>query len=78
MVPSVCTRQAGGAIFKGNRKMEWRIIETAPNNEEQILVGFMGQFKWFSYVANAYGKNTGHNMPFASPTHWTRIIPPKE
>lgn len=52
---------------------EWRLIETAPDDGRQILVGFAGQFEWFSYVAPAHGKNTG---PFALPTHWAPITPP--
>jgi hypothetical protein len=55
---------------------EWLLIETAPDDGEQILVGFMGQFKWISYVAPAYGKNTGRYMPFAPPSHWKPITPP--
>lgn len=57
--------------------MEWRLIDVAPDDGEEILVGFMGQFKWVSYVAPANGKDTGHHMSFAPPTHWTIIIPPK-
>ena len=57
--------------------MDWQPIATAPEHGKQILVGFMGQFDWYSYVAPAYGINTGIGMPFASPTHWTPIIPPK-
>lgn len=56
--------------------MEWKPIGTAPNDGEPILVGFMGQFKWTSYVAPAHGGHTGQHMPFAPPTHWTPIIPP--
>lgn len=58
--------------------MEWRAMHSAPNHGKQILVGFMGQYEWFSYVANAHGLDTGKHMPFASPTHWTEIIPPEE
>lgn len=55
--------------------MNWKTIETAPTDNQQILVGFMGQSKWFSFVAYARGKDT--NAPgYAKPTHWTTIIPP--
>lgn len=57
--------------------MDWKPIATAPEHGAQILVGFMGQFeKWYSYVAPAFGAQTGVGMPFARPTHWTQIFPP--
>ncbi len=56
--------------------MHWQPISTAPLNGEQILVGFKGQDKWYSYVAAAHGSGTGEGMPFALPTHWTLIVPP--
>ncbi len=55
--------------------MEWKSINTAPNHGCQILVGFMGQHEWYSYVAPAHGEDTGKYMPFAKPTHWTEIVP---
>jgi hypothetical protein len=58
--------------------MDWKALDTAPTNRDQILVGFMGQFKWISYVAPANGLLTGSGMPFAPPTHWTPIDPPLE
>jgi hypothetical protein len=54
---------------------QWKPISTAPETGEQILVWFMGQFKWFSYVADAWGSKTGGGQR-AAPTHWTPIIPP--
>lgn len=57
--------------------MTWNLIKTAPNHGKQILVGFQGQFEWYSYVAPAFGENTGNYMNFAPPTHWTEIIPPQ-
>lgn len=56
--------------------MDWNDIKTAPDHGKQILVGFQGQFDWFSYVANAHGLNTGDHMGYAKPTHWTKIIAP--
>lgn len=61
--------------------MNWKPIATAPISQTgmlsmQILVGFQGQYAWFSYVAEARGDQTGKHMPFAPPTHWTEIIPP--
>jgi hypothetical protein len=61
--------------------MKWKPIATAPispagTRQLQILVGFQGQFGWFSYVAYASGDQTGRYMQFAPPTHWTEIIPP--
>lgn len=56
----------------------WKPIAAAPTNGEQILVGFQGQFKWFSYVANAMGDLTGQHTQFAAPTHWTPIVPPSD
>lgn len=58
--------------------MNWKPIKDAPTHGKQILVGFQGQFNWFSYVAPAMGDLTGQYMPFAPPTHWTEIIPPAE
>lgn len=58
--------------------MDWKPIGGAPESGEQILVGFWGAHdEWFSYVANAFGAETGRYMPFAPPTHWTPIIPPQ-
>lgn len=57
--------------------MRWMPIDDAPMHGKSILVGFQGQFEWVAYVANAFGKDTGKGMPFASPTHWTPIIPPE-
>lgn len=57
--------------------MLWKPIAEAPTDGEQILVGFQGQHKWFSYVAYAMGDLTGKYMQFAPPTHWTPIIPPE-
>lgn len=56
--------------------MVWKNIDTAPDHGKQILVGFMGQSEWYSYVAYALGTNTGKHMQFAPPTHWTEIIAP--
>jgi hypothetical protein len=61
--------------------MYWQLIEAAPDNDEQILVGSwvyvaMGQYRWYSYVAPARGKLTGQNFSFRPTTHWTPIIPP--
>lgn len=58
--------------------MLWETIDTAPDHGKQILVGFQGQFEWYSYVADAQGKDTGQHMWFSRPTHWTLIIPPTE
>lgn len=55
--------------------MEWKPIETAPKHGKQILVGFMGQFEWYSFVADAHGSNT-QKHGFVDPTHWTEILPP--
>lgn len=67
--------------------MDWKPIETAPADGQQILVGFCGQFKWFSYVANAMGRldrkiyavcatdalDSDHPTSRSAPmtTHWT-------
>lgn len=56
--------------------MDWQSLETAPTDGRQILVGFKGQWGWYSYVADARGNDTGKH--FAPPTHWTPIIPPQE
>lgn len=56
--------------------MIWKPIETAPDHGQQILVGFMGQFRWYSYVTGAHGTETGKHSQYAMPTHWTEIIPP--
>lgn len=56
--------------------MNWKLIKDAPTHGRQILVGFQGQSAWFSYVANAFGVQTGQYMPFAPPTHWTEITRP--
>lgn len=56
--------------------MDWKSIDTIPNDREQVLVGFMGQFKWFSYCVEANGNKTFYHN--AKPTHWCKIIPPKE
>lgn len=58
--------------------MNWQSIDTAPSHGKQILVGFMGQYEWFSYVAPALGVETGRHMAFALPEKWTEITPPKE
>jgi predicted MFS family arabinose efflux permease len=58
--------------------MLWRPIKSAPAHGKQILVGFQGQFEWFSYVAPAMGDLTGRHMQFAPPTHWTEIVPPHD
>ena len=58
--------------------MEWKPIKTAPSHGKQILVGFRGQFEWHSYVAPAFGAETGKHLPYAPPTHWTPIIEPTE
>lgn len=58
--------------------MNWKTINTVPNHGKQILVGFQGQFEWYSYVADALGGDTGKHMAFARPTHWTEIIPPEK
>lgn len=55
--------------------MEWKPIDTAPTHGNQILVGFQGQYRWYSFVAIAHGKKT-HQTGFAKPTHWTEIFPP--
>ena len=58
---------------------EWHTIETAPDDGNQILVGFAVQhFKWFSFVADAHGKNTGRHTPYPPPTHWMPITPPSD
>jgi hypothetical protein len=57
--------------------MDWKTIATAPTHGKQILVGFQGQFEWFSYVAYAFGNNTGKHTQCAAPTHWTEIVPPQ-
>ena len=53
----------------------WQSIETAPigaKPHDQILVGFMGQFHWLSFVAFPNGSNT--SAPgYAKPTHWMPI-----
>ena len=53
--------------------MNWQTIDTAPDHGKQILVGFMGQFYWFSYVTNAHGIETGKHSGNAMPTHWVAI-----
>ncbi|HYT40805.1 MAG TPA: hypothetical protein VEP90_00535 [Methylomirabilota bacterium] len=58
--------------------MNWQPISTAPTDRKQILVGFQGQHEWYSYVAPAFGDETGTGMPFAKPTHWTTIFPPNK
>lgn len=55
--------------------MQWEPIETAPDHGQQILVGFRGQFKWVSFVADARGKDT-RAAGYAAPTHWTPIMAP--
>jgi chromosome segregation ATPase len=57
---------------------EWRPIESAPVHGKQIAVGFMGQFDWLSYIADARGANTRTNG-FAPPTHWHPLpTPPRK
>jgi hypothetical protein len=56
--------------------MKWHPIDTAPIDGRQILVGFHGQYDWYSYVAPAHGSETGRHLAFAPPTHWTDIKPP--
>lgn len=64
--------------------MKWKPIATVPISKRglgpgtQILVGFQGQFRWYSYVADANGAQTAEHMQFAPPTHWTEIVPPAE
>jgi hypothetical protein len=56
---------------------EWRPIESAPTDQKQILVGFMGQFSWYAFVAYALGATTtssGH----APPTDWRPLPPPPQ
>ena len=48
----------------------WRLIETAPNDGEQILTGFRGQFNWRYFIDPARGADTGQHQPHARPTHW--------
>lgn len=56
---------------------EWSPIETAPNDGNDILVAFQGQWKWVCYVAPAHGNGTGQHMPYAPPTHWMPLpVPP--
>lgn len=57
--------------------MLWKPISEAPDHGKQILVGFMGQFEWYSYVAPAHGIDTGKHMPFGRPSHWTTVVPPE-
>ena len=56
--------------------MCWEPIDTLPDTGKQVLVGFEGQFSWYSFVINAYGDKTDFGA-HAKPTHWTEIIPPK-
>jgi len=55
----------------------WRPIESAPEDGQQILVGFMGQFEWLSFIANAFGNRT-FKPNFAKPTHWRPLPSPPE
>jgi hypothetical protein len=56
--------------------IDWQPISTAPDTGEQILTGFMGQYKWMSFVDPAFGPKTGEQQQHAKPTHWAPIDPP--
>lgn len=59
----------------------WRPISEAPigkNSNDQILVGFMGQFHWLSFVAFPNGASTS-SPGYARPTHFMPLpAPPKD
>lgn len=55
--------------------MNWQDIKTIPDDGKQVLVGFVGQFHWYSYVVHANGCKTSY-AGYAESTHWCEIIPP--
>lgn len=62
------------------KPMIWKSIESIPSGDKnhwgQILVGFQGEFGWYSYVTYSNGVNTVKLAEYPPPTHWTEIIPP--
>ncbi len=56
--------------------MSWQDITTIPDHGKQVLVGFVGQFSWYSYVVFAHGNKTNYSG-YAVPSHWCEIIPPE-
>jgi len=73
-----CAKIADAAELEAARaENAWRPIESAPTDQKQILVGFMGQASWYSFVAYALGAETA-STGRAPPTHWCPIPPPPQ
>jgi hypothetical protein len=55
--------------------MDWKPIETAPDDGTKILCCFLGQFDWHYFVCDARGGDTGA-PGCAAPDWWCPIYPP--